>query len=208
MLRSVAIKSADLGDTDVIKSCITGLFRILHYALIHKEIIGIPFTIITEETQRKIGKIPLLEKQSNNTEKEDNRYDIRKSKQRLKQTGTLEAIIKPKEILLDNIILVELSTMIDKILTTRNVPLIHHLVNEYIAQCKNLIRDSKHEEFRVLTEWCSSQLSLALKDFPLHLSTSFIDLLLNFQKDLENTQPPFAKLFHIYMKDIVYTSGN
>jgi Predicted membrane protein (DUF2254) len=208
VLRSVAVKSADLGDTDVIKSCITGLFRILHHALIHKEIIGIPFTITTEETKRKIGKIAFREKQSNNTEKTDNKYKVYKSKQkRLQSETTLKAIIKPKEILLDNIILVELSTIIDKILTARNVPLIHHLVNEYIAQCKNLIREDKYEEFRVLTDWCSSQLSLALKDFPLHLSTSFIDLLLSFKKDLEDTQPPFAKLFNTYMKDIVYTSA-
>ena len=71
VLRSVAIKSADLGDTDVIKSCITGLFRVLHYALIHKEIIGFPFTITTEESKRKVNEIILQEK---NNDKIKNPY--------------------------------------------------------------------------------------------------------------------------------------
>ncbi|WP_458745993.1 DUF2254 family protein [Candidatus Nitrosocosmicus sp. T] len=198
VLRSVAVKSAELGDTDVIKSCITGLFRVLHYALIHKEIIGIPFTLTTEDSKRTVNKIKFQEMENNNSEENH----IRTNNESL-QTSTLKAIINPKEILLDTIILVELSTMMDKILTTRNVPLVYHMVSEYIAQCKNLVRQDKHEEFRVLTDWCSGQLSLVLKTFPPHLTSSFIKQLLNFKKDLENDQPRFAKLFDIYMKDII-----
>ena len=198
VLRSVAVKSAELGDTDVIKSCITGLFRVLHYALIHKEIIGIPFTLTTEDSKRTVNKIKFQEMENNNGEEN---Y-IHTNNESL-QTSTLKAIINPKEILLDTIILVELSTMMDKILTTRNVPLVYHIVSEYIAQCKNLVRQDKHEEFRVLTDWCSGQLSLVLKTLPPHLTSSFIKQLLNFKKDLENDQPRFAKLFDIYMKDII-----
>jgi uncharacterized membrane protein len=201
VLRSVAVKSAELGDTDVIKSCVTGLFRILHYALVHKEIIGIPFTITTEESKRKVNEIPLHELKNNNSKE-----NVIHTSNRSEETPTLKAIINPKEVLLDNILLIELSTIIDKILTTRNVPLINHIVSEYIAQCKSLIREDKHEEFRILSDWCSSQLSLALKTFPLHLSSSFIEQLLNFKKDLENGQPHFEKLFDIYMKDIVSRS--
>ena len=90
----------------------------------------------------------------------------------------------------------------DKVLTTRNVPLINHIVSEYIAQCKNLVREDKHKEFRILSDWSSSGLSLALKTFPLHLSSSFIEQLLNFKKDLENGHPQFVNLFDMYMKDI------
>jgi hypothetical protein len=57
-------------------------------------------------------------------------------------------------------IILELSIIIDKILTTRNVSLIYHVVSQYITQCRNLIREGKHEEFRLLSDWCSGQLSL------------------------------------------------
>ncbi|CAN5779886.1 hypothetical protein BH23THE1_BH23THE1_26820 [soil metagenome] len=205
VLRSVAVKSTDLGDTDVVKSCITGLFRILHYSLMHKEIIGIPFTIATEEPKRKVEKLPIQVEQGNNTHEANNKDNIHKSKRPL-QSSNIEAIIKPKEVLLDNIVLAELSIVTDKILTTRNVPLIDHLVREYIAQCKNLIREAKYEEFRMLTDWCSGQVTLALESFPLYLSTSFIEQLLNFKKDLENSHPHFDKLYHIYMENILSRS--
>lgn len=207
VLRSVAVKSADLGDTDVIKSCITGLFRILHYAFVHKETIGIPFTITTEATKKKIDKIPLQEKQSNDIDKINNdRYNTHENKQQIPQPSVLESIIKPKEILLDNIILVELSTIIDKILTTRDVPIIYHIVSEYIAQCKNLIREDKREEFAMLTDWCTGQISLALKSFPQHLCIIIIDQLLSFRKDLDHYHIYFGKIFQMHMKDIVSVS--
>lgn len=61
VLRSVAIKSLGLGDTYVVKSCITGMFRTLHHAFIHKEIIGIPFTITTEDSKREVNEIRVQE---------------------------------------------------------------------------------------------------------------------------------------------------
>ncbi|HKO65687.1 MAG TPA: DUF2254 family protein [Candidatus Nitrosocosmicus sp.] len=201
VLRSVAVKSAELGDTDVIKSCITGLFRILHYALIHKDIIGIPFTLTTEDSKRKINKMKFQEIENNNIK--ENHIDTNNEPL---QTSTLKAIINPKEILLDSVILVELSVIIDKILITRNVPIINHIVSEYIAQCNSLVRQDKHQEFRMLTDWCSGQLSLVSKALPPHLSSSFIEQLLIFKKDLEKGQPQFAKLFDIYMKNIISIS--
>ena len=201
VLRSVAVKSAELGDTDVIKSCITGLFRILHYALIHKDIIGIPFTLTTEDSKRKINKMKFQEIENNNIK--ENHIDTNNEPL---QTSTLKAIINPKEILLDSVILVELSVIIDKILITRNVPIINHIVSEYIAQCNSLVRKDKHQEFRMLTDWCSGQLSLVSKALPPHLSSSFIEQLLTFKKDLEKGQPQFAKLFDIYMKNIISIS--
>jgi hypothetical protein len=119
------------------------------------------------------------------------------------QTSNPKAIINPKEIVLDNTIILELSTIVDKILTKRNIPLIYHIVSEYITQCKNLVREGKDEEFRLLSDWCSGQLSLALKTFPLHLSSTFIEQLLTFKRDLENSPSQFAKLFDMSMKDII-----
>ena len=202
VLRSVAVKSAELGDTDVVKSCITGLFRILHYAHIHKEIIGIPFTITTEDSKREVNEA-MVQVTKNDDNGENN--PIHKNNQSV-QTTKIKAIINPKEILLDNTIILELSTIIDKILTTRNVPLIYHIVNEYITQCKNLVREGKQEEFGLLSDWCSGQLSLALNTFPPHLSSAFIEQLLTFKKDLENGLPQFAKLFDMSMKDITSKS--
>lgn len=201
VLRSVAIKSAELGDTDIVKSCITGMFRILHYSLVHKEIIGIPFTITTKDSKREVNEITVQEKKNNNGEE-----NLINADNQSIQTSNLKAIINPKEIVLDNLILVELSTIVDKILTTRNVPLVFHIVSEYITQCKNLVREGKDDEFRLLSDWCSGQLFLALKTFPLHLSSTFIEQLLTFKKDLENSLPQFAKLFNMSMKDIVSKS--
>lgn len=202
VLRSVAVKSAELGDTDVVKSCITGMFRILHYALIQKEIIGIPFTITTEDSKRENETTV---QKTKNDKREEN--PIHKNNQSI-QTPNIKAIINPKEILLDNTVILELSTIVDKILITRNVPLIYHIVNEYIAQCKNLVRVGKDEEFRLLSDWCAGQLSLTLKIFPPHLSSTFIKQLLTFKKDLENSPSQFAKLFAMSMKDIISKSYN
>lgn len=201
VLRSVAVKSAELGDTDVVKSCITGMFRILHYAFMHKEIIGTPFTITTKDSKREVNEVIVQETKNDNREENPIHTDNRSM-----QTSNPKAIINPKEIVLDNTIILELSTIVDKILTTRNVPLIYHIVSEYITQCKNLVREEKDEEFRLLSDWCSGQLSLALKAFPLHLSSTFIEQLLTFQKDLENSPPQFAKLFDMSMKDIISKS--
>lgn len=104
ILRSVAIKSAGLGDTDVIKSCITGLFRILHYAFLNKEIIGMPFTITTEKSKKKVNEIK-VRTNNNGGNKNTSNKDNKNNKQQ-KQLLTLEAIINPKEVLLDNAILI------------------------------------------------------------------------------------------------------
>lgn len=97
--------------------------------------------------------------------------------------------------------------MINKVLTTRHVPLIYHIVSQYITQCNNLAHEGKDEEFRLLSDWYSGQqLSLALKTFPLHLSSTFIEQLTTFKKDLENSPPQFAKLFDLSMKDIISKS--
>ncbi len=173
------------------------MFIILHYSLVHKEIIGIPFTITTKDSKREVNEITVQEKKNNNGEE-----NLINADNQSIQTSNLKAIINPKEIVLDNLILVELSTIVDKILTTRNVPLVFHTVSEYITQCKNLVREGKDDEFRLLSDWCSGQLFLALKTFPLHLSSTFIEQLLTFKKDLENSPPQFAKLFNMSMKDI------
>ena len=201
ILRSVAIKSAGLGDTDVIKSCITGLFRILHYAFLNKEIIGMPFTITTEESKKKVNEIKVRINHNGGNKNTSNK-DNKNNKQQ-KQLLTLEAIINPKEVLLDNAILIELSLIIDKILSTRHFPIMHHIVSGYISLSKNLIAENKHDEFDMLTDWCLSQVSLAVKSSPLHLCISFIDLLLRFKMDIDQRHPLFADSFYIHMKDII-----
>ena len=92
ILRSVAVKSTGLGDTDVIKSCITGLFSILHYAYMNKEIIGMPFTIITEESKKKVKEITVEDNSSSSSKNFNNSKD--KNQQQTQQL-TIEAIINP-----------------------------------------------------------------------------------------------------------------
>ena len=207
ILRSVAVKSAGLGDTDVIKSCITGIFRILHYAFMNKEIIGMPFTIIIEESKKKVKEITI----EDNISSSKNSNNSKDKNQQQKQKLTVEAIINPKEVLLDNALLIELSQIIDKILYTRHFSIIHHIVSEYISLSKNLIAENKLDEFDLLTDWCASQISLVIKNCPRHLCITFIDLLLKFKTDIDQRQPHFANSFDIYMKDIgsiVKRNGN
>lgn len=47
MLRSLAVKSMNSSDTDVVNSCITGLFSIFSYVTKSKELLGVPFTLKT-----------------------------------------------------------------------------------------------------------------------------------------------------------------
>lgn len=208
ILRSVAVKSTHLGDTDVVMSCITGLFRILHYALVHKDKIGVPFTITTDESKNKVSEISLQgDKHSNVGNKLDEHDGDNGHKNRQqKQPPDLKAIIKPKEVLLDNAILIELSTIVDKILQTRHIPVMRHMVTEYVSLSKNLVRDSKEREFSILTDWSSGQVLLAAQSFPQHLCISFVDPLLEFKKELENRQPHFSHLFRMHMKDVLIES--
>ncbi|MDP8907409.1 MAG: DUF2254 domain-containing protein [Thermoproteota archaeon] len=209
ILRSVAVKSASLGDTDVVMSCITGLFRILHYSLVHKDKIGVPFTIATDESKHKVSEISLQGDQdrsvgNNNLDARDKDNGHKNREQ--KQLPDLKAIIKPKEVLLDSAILIELSTIVDKIIHTRHIPIMRHMVTEYVSLSKNLVRDSKDSEFSMLTDWSSGQVLLAVKSFPQHLCVSFVDPLLEFKKELENRQPLFSHLFSMHMKDVLIES--
>ncbi len=52
LLRSLAIKSINSSDTDVVNSCITGLFSSLKAVLNSKEFLGIPFTLEPQMAQK------------------------------------------------------------------------------------------------------------------------------------------------------------
>jgi len=209
LLRSVSTKSATLGDVDVIKSCITGLFRILHYSFMNQSIIGVPFTITTEkEGKQKITNTSTEKKE--NKSYLDNKFSdgndastfSEQDNEELKDDPKFKVVINPKEVLLDNAILLELDSIIDKILTTRQSTLMHHITAEYIALAKNLIRDNKIKEFNILTDWLGGQLTLVAKKIPLHLCSSYLDLLLNFKHELDKSQPEFVGVYHGYMKAV------
>ena len=209
LLRSVSTKSATLGDVDVIKSCITGLFRILHYSFMNQSIIGVPFTITTEkEGKQKITNTSTEKKE--NKSYLDNKFSdgndastfSEQDNEELKDDPKFKVVINPKEVLLDNTILLELDSIIDKILTTRQSTLMHHITAEYIALAKNLIRDNKIKEFNILTDWLGGQLTLVAKKIPLHLCSSYLDLLLNFKHELDKSQPEFVGVYHGYMKAV------
>lgn len=201
VLRSVAVKGLSLGDTDVVKSCITGLFRILHHSYLNKGIIGIPFTISTDDDKKNVNK-KLIEKKDY---KKDSGKSLKKSIN--KETTTekdekIESVIRPKEVLLDTTLLTELNIIIDSVNTSRHTSLFRHITNEYISLASKLIRDSKKEEFELLSDWYISQLQVVIKKFPLYMCLPFINPLIEFQNELESWEPVFAESMKLYVKDI------
>ncbi|MGD9671916.1 MAG: DUF2254 family protein [Candidatus Nitrosocosmicus sp.] len=222
LLRSLSTKSATLGDVDVIKSCITGLFRILHYSFMNKNIIGVPFTLTTEKGRKpRITNISVEKKENKpNFDKEfkgndntptfsennnDNIKTVPNDNDELKDDPKFKVVINPKEVLLDNTILLELDSIIDKILTTRQSNLIHHITAEYIALAKNLVKDNKNKEFNILTDWLVGQLTIVAKKIPQHLCFSYLDLLLNFKHELDKSHPEFVGIYQGYMKVVFNT---
>jgi hypothetical protein len=122
-----------------------------------------------------------------------------------KDINTIIITIKPKEERLTNLILSDLSIINNMANTAENIPIIKHILSEYISFSKTLLEKEKNDEFYLITNWYSKMLfstsQLLPKEFYREL---FIVPLSNFQQDLLKNYPHIKNGFDIYMKDILY----
>ncbi len=195
LLRSLAIKSASNNDIDVTNSCITGLFKILIQNLINGDIFGIPFTIHIKE--------PVKNKKKEEKNKNNNKYDNKNENDYYKK---ITIIIKPKEKPLTDIIFSELSIIHNSAVKQQNIPIMKHLVSEYVSSSKTLLENDKKDKFYLFTNWYAQKLNYSLDSFSKEFQTEvFVDPLLDFQKYLSQNYEYTTTSFGIYMKNIIKT---
>lgn len=207
LLRNLAIKSAKKNDIDIANSCITGLFKILIFLLKGHDIFGLPFRIkINSNKENKTDTKEKLKNKNNNHINNNNDKTAITFSSSKKDTNTIIITIKPKEERLTNLILSDLSIINNMANTAENIPIIKHILSEYISFSKALLEKEKNDEFYLITNWYSKMLfstsyKLLPKEFYHEL---FIVPLLNFQQDLLKNYPHIKNGFDIYMKDILH----
>jgi Predicted membrane protein (DUF2254) len=186
LLRSLAIKSASNNDIDITNACITGLFKILVFILKNIDVFGIPFTI---KIKTKVTK----EKEAieiGNDEKNDNRI--------------IKIIIKPKEKPLTDTIFSELSIINNNTIKEENIPIIKHLMNEYISTSKTLLEDNKKDKFDLVTNWYSKLLNHSFHSLSkVHIDDFMLNPLADFQTYLSQNYEYATTSFNIYMKNMI-----
>jgi len=201
LLRSLAIKSASTNDIDITNSCITGLFRVLLYNLKNQDVFGIPFIITVKDTvKNKKKKEKNIDKNSsnNNHDNKDNNNDENYENEKI------EITIKPKEKPITHIILSELSIIINYATKQKNIPIMRHLVGEYISSSKTLLENDKKNKFYLITDWFSQNLHYSLESFPKEFHNEvFSHPLIEFQKYLLEYYEYVITSFNIYMKNII-----
>ena len=187
LLRSLAVKSLAVHDTDVAKSTVTGLFKILIYALQNEDIFGIPFYV--ENQYKKIQNHTSL------TQKSMNSVERRSC-----------IVINPKEISLANVVKNELSVICDLAVRGNHLPIITHFINEYIClgyAILDLVPPKSSEVFTVTANWFSQLLLNADFDFPDQLKKQIRDPLVKFDQDLSSSSPQASRILDIYFKKII-----
>ncbi len=209
LLRNLAIKSAKKNDIDISNSCITGLFRILIFLLKGKDIFGLPFRIkINTKNEDKRGKKKknLKNKNNNHINYDDKSVMSFSSSKNIEDANTIIITIKPKEERITNVILSDLSMINNMANTAENIPIMKHILLEYISVSKELLEREKNDEFYLITNWYSKMLnSNSYKPISKEFSHElFIVPLLDFQKELQYKYPHIKSRFDIYMKDIMY----
>ena len=207
LLRNLAIKSAKKNDIDIANSCITGLFKILIFLLKGHDIFGLPFRIKINSNNK--NKTDTKEKLKNKNNNHINNYNDKTAitfSSSKKDTNTIIITIKPKEERLTNLILSDLSIINNMANTAENIPVIKHILSEYISFSKALLEKEKNDEFYLITNWYSKMLFLtSYKSLPKEFYHElFIVSLLNFQQDLLKNYPHIKNGFDIYMKDILH----
>ncbi len=208
LLRNLAIKSAKKNDIDISNSCISGLFRILIFLLKEEQdYFGLPFRIkINSESENKTDTKGRFKK-NNNYINDDNKTAITfSSSKKDKDTNTIIITIKPKEERLTNVLLSDLSIINNMANTAENIPIIKHILSEYISFSKELLEKEKNDEFYLITNWYSKMLlSTSYKSLPKEFYNElFIFPLLDFQKNLLQNYSHIKNGFDIYMKEIFH----
>ena len=203
LLSTLSIKTASNNDIDVTNACITGLFKILVYTLKNQDVFGLPFRIKVKDTIKK-RKEEEKDKDNNNSSninqnnKNDNADDGDDNYKKITIT------IKPKEKPITDILLSELSIINNSANKQQNIPIMKHLISEYISASKTLLENDKKEKFYLLTNWFSQKLNYSLESFSKEFQNEvFVNPLLDFQEYLSQNYDFVTTSFSIYMKNII-----
>ncbi len=177
LLRSLAVKSLNSSDTDVVKSCITGLFSIFRYVSKSKEFLGMPFTIQT------------------NLDGKASNYDA--------AAPTL-VIIHPKEEKFGDCILSELSLILEsETPKSQQITVTKHFVKEFISSSKILLESDKVSEFKHMTKWCANQVMIPIESFRRQFQAETLTLIMDFKTYLYNNYPHLSDFFDIHMVSVL-----
>ena len=141
MLRTLSIKAASNNDIDITNACITGLFRVLVYILKNQDVFGVPFTIIVKNPVKNRKKEEEQGKDNNNNDSNNsnNNNNNNKNDDNDDDNGYKKIIItiKPKEKPLTDTILSELSIISNSTNKQQNIPIMKHIISEYISLVKH-----------------------------------------------------------------------
>jgi hypothetical protein len=181
-----------MDDTDVVKSTVTGLFKILSYAVSNEEKFGIPFYIHSEENEDQRGEPSSQEGTNINDHK------------------TRIIFINPKEVSLSDTIMNELSVICNMAADGKHLPIITHFVEEYISLSLVIVDfapPKSSEEFTIVTDWFSQLLLYAYTKFPDYLKKHITTPIVDFNNDLYSWYPQASRTLKIYMKNIIDESS-
>jgi uncharacterized membrane protein len=215
LLRNLAIKSAKKNDIDIANSCITGLFRILIFLLKGHDNFGLPFKIkvntnVNTRNENNADKKEKLKNKNNHVnDVNDNITSLSSplSSRKNDYTNTIIITIKPKEKRLTSVIFSDLSIISNMSTTAENIPIIKHILAEYISFSKELLENEKNDEFYLITNWYSKTfLHTSFKSLPKEFQHElFINPLQDFRNFLLYNYPHIKKGFDIYMNNIMNT---
>jgi len=173
LLRSLAVKSINSSDTDVVNSCITGLFSIFRYVSKSKEFLGIPFTLQTNLDDK--------------TQNDD------------AAPQTL-IIMHPKEEKLGDCILLELSIILDSESSkSQKITVTKHFVKEFVSSSKSLLESDKVSEFKHMTKWCANQIMVPIESFRRQFQVETVIPIMEFKAYLYTNYPHLSNFFDIHM---------
>ena len=215
LLRNLAIKSAKKNDIDIANSCITGLFRILIFLLKGHDNFGLPFRIkvntnVNTRNENNADKKEKLKNKNNHVnDVNDNITSLSSplSSRKNDFANTIIITIKPKEKRLTSVIFSDLSIISNMSTTAENIPIIKHILAEYISFSKELLENEKNDEFYLITNWYSKTfLHTSFKSLPKEFQHElFINPLQDFRNFLLYNYPHIKKGFDIYMNNIMNT---
>ena len=171
LLRSLAVKSMHSSDTDVVNSCITGLFSVFRYVSKSKEFLGMPFTLQTNPDDKTPDD------------------DV--------APPTL-IIMHPKEEKIGDCILSELSIILENESSkSQQITVTKHFVKEYISSSKSLLESDKVCEFKHMTKRCADQIVMPIESFRRQFQVEILIPIMDFKTYLHTSYPNLSNFFDI-----------
>lgn len=111
--------------------------------------------------------------------------------------------IEPKEESLTDTILSELSIINNIASKQQNIPIMKHIIIEYISVSKTLLENDKKEKFYLLTNWISQNLLHSIVSFEKEFQNEVLTSpLLDFQNYISQKYEYAKDNFDIYMRII------